>query len=94
MSPYIKREDRIKWRGLIDLLDAVFKTVPEERVDGEMNFVISTLLNRVYERDGKRCYKDFNRMMGVLSCATHEAYRRRIGPYEDIKIEENGDIVE
>ena len=30
--------------------------------------------------------------MGVLECCKLEFYRRVAAPYEDIKIEENGDV--
>jgi len=31
-------------------------------------------------------------MIGVLECVKQEFYRRKVAPYEDIKIIENGDI--
>lgn len=37
-------------------------------------------------------YADFNTVIGVLECAKLELYRRMVAPYEDQKIEENGDV--
>ena len=31
-------------------------------------------------------------MIGALECCKQEYYRAVVGPYEDIKIEENGDV--
>ena len=33
-------------------------------------------------------------MVGVLECAKLELYRRMAAPYEDEKIEDNGDVYE
>ena len=35
---------------------------------------------------------NYNRSMGVLECIKSEWYRRQVGPYEDKKIRENGDV--
>jgi len=37
-------------------------------------------------------YFHYNRAMGVLASAMQEFYRRRVAPYEDVKIAENGDV--
>lgn len=57
---------------------------------GELNFVISTLLWSIFESDP--CYSKANELLGVLSAATQEFYRRKVAPYEDLKIQQNGDL--
>jgi len=37
-------------------------------------------------------YDDYNTLIGVLENIKLELYRRKIIPYEDIKIKENGDV--
>lgn len=79
--PYIKPEDRVKI-----LLD-------DENISnaGEFNYYISTLINWYIHQKGKS-YSTLNELIGVLECAKLELYRRVAAPYEDIKIEENGDV--
>jgi len=86
--PYIKKEYRPDLDKLINPLITHLKNVPVESQDGQMNYIITRLLKGVY---GKR-YFDLNRAIGVLSCVMLEFYRRVVGPYEDEKIKENGDV--
>jgi hypothetical protein len=58
---------------------------------GELNFVISTLINEYLINKGKN-YNNINEAIGVLECAKLELYRRIASPYEDLKIESNGDV--
>jgi hypothetical protein len=85
--PYIKTEgrERLLNSSLRELLKA-----PDALGAGELNFLISTLLWSVFEKN--RCYQKANELLGVLNAVTMEFYRRKVAPYEDLKIEENGDI--
>jgi hypothetical protein len=58
---------------------------------GELNYVITTLINEYISYNGKN-YNNLNEVVGVLECAKLELYRRIAAPYEDIKIEANGDV--
>ena len=58
---------------------------------GEMNYVISTLIDDYLQEYGKY-YANINEVIGVLECAKLELYRRIAAPYEDEKIETNGDV--
>ena len=87
--PYIKQEDR----DFVDeTLDELIRKMPAMKsdldVDGMANYVIIRILDKLY---GNR-YFELNRAMGVLACAQAEFYRRRAVPYEDKKIEQNGDV--
>jgi len=39
-----------------------------------------------------RKYRDYALVLGCVDSASKEFYRRRIAPYEDKKIHENGDV--
>lgn len=89
--PYINKQDK-------EILDELMKPLLERfkqagvplAYDGEMNYVITKLLLNFYDGYG---YQAYNRAMGVLECAKQEFYRRKIAPYEDEKIKQNGDII-
>ena len=62
---------------------------------GDLHYDIAKLIDLYLSRqvtDEPPHYQDFNDVMGVLACAQAELYRRIIGPYEDTKREENGDV--
>lgn len=58
---------------------------------GDLNFVISTFIAN-YIREKGCNYAVLNEMIGALECAKMELNRVIIGPYEDIKIQENGPV--
>jgi len=68
---------------------------PSLETPGELNYIICKICLEYEEhhmKEGKESYKLHNEIMGVLECAKLEWYRRKVAPYEDKKIEENGDI--
>lgn len=73
---------------LIDTVQLAVQTAGKENVGGIMNYVITKLL------DGTRPqrYSDFDRIIATLECCKLEYYRRKVAPYEDVKIRENGDV--
>jgi len=86
--PYIKQEQRKKWKKIIDETTKNLKDVPDDKKEGELNYLFSTILKKSYSRN----YFSFNRLIGLIECIKLEMYRKIIGPYEDEKIKENGDI--
>ena len=78
--PYIKYERREK----IAMLDNP-KTV------GELNYLITNECAEWIKRNGLS-YSTINEVVGVLECAKLEFYRRIATPYEDKKMNENGDV--
>ena len=58
---------------------------------GELNYQLTSLITR-YETQRGTCYQTMNDIIGALEGAKMEYYRRAIAPYEDIKIDENGDV--
>ena len=91
--PYIKPEDRAYLRPLT----AEFHKT-DIRTPGELNYLISKLCKRFldakkHQGNGNEAnYQAFNDALGALEGAKLELYRRRLAPYEDSKIQENGDI--
>ena len=59
-----------------------------EDQDGALNYAVTRIIKSVYPKK----YFHYNRALGVLSAIAHELYRHIIGPYEDEKIIENGDV--
>lgn len=79
--PYVKSEDRSR----LDKGDA-----PKEA--GELNYAITKLIDEYLKYKGGIRYSHLNEIVGVLECAKLELYRRIAAPYEDKKIDENGDV--
>ena len=60
---------------------------------GRLHYDISQVIDRyLFHQNAQPRYQQFNDVMGVLACAQAEVYRRLIAPYEDKKIQENGDV--
>jgi len=79
--PYIDEVRRVK------LLE--FKHQPQNA--GELNFLITNLITKYIFMKGEK-YQHYNDVIGALEGAKLELYRRKIAPYEDIKMKENGDV--
>lgn len=64
------------------------------RTAGELNYVIHRDISRFLRLCGANTthYEDHNAVIGVLQCVMLELYRRLVGPYEDAKRGENGDV--
>ncbi len=58
---------------------------------GELNYSITLLLISYLETKGEN-YQTYNDMIGALEGAKMELYARKVRPYEDKKIDENGDV--
>jgi len=90
--PYIKKEDRKK-------IDKEIKDLIEKLTNhgcdldpkvGNVNYVLSSIIWTLFDK--KASYTTGNNLMGVLECVKQEFYRRKLAPYEDKKIKENGDL--
>jgi len=83
--PYIteERRDEIEFNGVLDALDSA-----NIKVNGDLNYILFK-----YCKDhivpGYNNYKNF---IGELNECITEIRRRILAPYEDLKIEENGDV--
>lgn len=79
--PYIKQDRRLVLTP---------RCVPAEN-EGDLNFQISTLLNAYMVANGIS-YDRMGDCTAACENAAAEFRRRVMGPYEDIKIAENGDV--
>lgn len=84
--PYIEQSRRDALRPIVG---AIYGTRLETA--GEVNYVITQVLVQYLSKD-RTSYAALNEVIGVLECAKLEVYRRLAAPYEDTKIEENGDV--
>ena len=57
---------------------------------GDLNFVVTRMIDNFLGERGLT-YAHLNEMMGALECCKLELYRKIGGPYEDVKVAENGD---
>ncbi len=86
--PYITQADRDYYNDLVNKLIDLIEVNGGE--SGHLNYVISRLVLAAF---GWRAnYVQANMVVGVLEAAKLEFYRRTVAPYEDKKIEENGDL--
>ncbi len=99
--PYIKQEDRETYeKEIVALVDKLVATARFETISaypGHLNYIITSIVKRAYkgaaEQDNfKLGYSDYAEMISVFENAKLELYRRTVAPYEDKKIEENGDV--
>lgn len=82
--PYIKTENRDKFTEL-------YTNIPELKSPGELNYLI-TIICQDYIEDKGLSYQSLNDVIGALEGCKLEFYRRRVAPYEDMKIQLNGDV--
>jgi len=79
--PYINQDDR----------DSIMAEDKVARTAGELNYRITMQLIDYLNLHGES-YQTYNDIIGALEGAKLELYRRKIAPYEDKKIKENGDV--
>jgi len=84
--PYIKQEDRKDLDPLVHALIIRLK----DRPIGALNYVISKLIWTLFEQC--KSYTRGNALVGCLECIKNEFVRRKLNPYEEKKIQENGDV--
>ena len=82
--PYINQDARVKF----DLLDDL--TIPGS--PGELNYVISSIINKYFLQAGKLNYTKINEVIGALECCKLEVYRRLASDLETFKCAVNGDV--
>lgn len=83
--PYIVSSRREKMDPHLEELANLVKS------GGEINYCIFKLASLLIERMGES-YDNYSMCGSSMEHAKLEWYRRRVAPYEDRKIKENGDI--
>jgi len=87
--PYISKQERALYDEEIDSL--VTKLLPSGNVEPHVTYIVYKLMKELFGRAGFR-WKIKVTPLKILESVKFEYYRRVIGPYEDNKIEENGEI--
>jgi hypothetical protein len=64
----------------------------EPETAGELNFLLTSIVIDYLDSKEKVGYGELNEVIGVLEAMKLEFYRRMAAPYEDEKIEQNGDV--
>lgn len=85
--PYIKPDTRLQFENVLNLLDDHC----DKLFPGDLNFFISSIIWKAFDQDTS--YTKANELIGVLECVKQEFYRRKVVPYEEEKMKENGDIL-
>jgi len=84
--PYLRQQDREKFQSLVNAMH-----LNDIRTPGDLNYLVTHLM-LAYLENTDRKYQNYNDAIGALECAKLELYRRHVAPYEDLKIDENGDV--
>jgi hypothetical protein len=88
--PYINDDRKAAWAPLITMLKSI-QRVNEPMPAGELNYLITELLKH-YVSTHTFNYETLNAAVGAVESAKAEFQRRVVGPYEDTKIKQNGDV--
>ncbi len=86
--PYISKEERKQYHLAVS--NVIHKLDRADWNPGHMNYVMYTILKAAWIRNAS--YNNGNKLMGVLASVSAEFYRRLMVPYEDDKMDENGDV--
>ena len=88
--PYIEIKERKKyWKELDSLIDKL-RSIPKDKQLGHLNYIIYTLVLSLLKPIS---YYRIQNLIGMLECCKQEVIARILRPYEERKIEENGDIL-
>jgi len=79
--PYIKKETRDSFEIGTGKIDS----------PGDLNYILTRVCLEYIDNKGTN-YQIYNDVIGALECCKLEMYRRAVSPYEDQKIQINGDV--
>ena len=100
--PYVERKHRNRFDIHVEkVVDDIARSISDKNVEefdskdvldcsGSLNYVITRICGSFVS--GRVCYSKIAVLTGVLENVKQEFYRRLASPYEDRKIEENGDV--
>lgn len=83
--PYTLKEDRT-------MQDLIGQIVDHIKVKGDLNYTICELVGQLCLRDGGLSYTSTSNWVDGVHGAERELTRRLLGPYEDLKAKQNGDV--
>ena len=81
--PYIKKESRPDMDKIVELMKDI-----GVKANGDLNYI----LYKYCKESINPSYNNLKNFIGELHECTHEIRRRLLSNYEDLKIEENGDV--
>jgi hypothetical protein len=81
--PYVMKHQRGQLDRIVDLMKEL-----DVKANGDLNYVLYAFC----KRHVKPSYNNYKNFCGELTECAVEIRRRMLGPYEDIKIHENGDV--
>lgn len=90
--PYITQNERDKIDNVIDSLITEINKTSDENLSGVLNYTMTRIISASMKNNVR--YNKINNLIGVLECVKMELYRRVAAPYEDKKIDCNGDVKE
>ncbi len=88
--PYISQEDRRIYNAYLYAIFDHLDDLSEEQLAGHLNYCISKICFTLF--DSRPKYVRINTIVGALEGAKQEFIRRKVAPYEDEKIESEGDL--
>lgn len=89
IMPYIKKAHREPFNiGHEGATDGIYFGATNP---GELNYML-TKVCLSYLEHAPLSYQQYNDVVGALEACKLEFYRRAVAPYEDKKIQENGDV--
>lgn len=92
--PYIPQEKRdFIDNEIADLAVKIANFSTQAARPGVMNYAITQLIATVYNLPDKQSYGAYNEITGVLECCKLEFYSTFVSTYEELKRQENGDII-
>jgi len=83
--PYTKQEDRTMGEVISELINHI-------KVKGDLNYVVCEIVGQLCLRDGGLSYTSTSNWIDAVHGAERELTRRLLGPYEDLKSQQNGDV--
>ena len=89
--PYLKSDDKNKLESKASKTYRTLDIGCHCTTAGELNYTITRILQGYLFSNGT-CYQKINDCLGALEGAKLEFYRRTVAPYEDKKIQSNGDV--
>lgn len=83
--PYIKPEDRQKFN------DSAKDIADKATCAGDLNFALTVIIHSYIQKKGLN-YANCNEVIGMIEACKTEFYRKVVAPYEDLKVDQNGDV--
>lgn len=88
--PYLKEKERMLYAKLVNELAERLSLAEGDEIGAHFNFIICSIAHKVCHKGSS--YRHLERIVGAMELAKNEFIARRVRPYEDTKIVQNGDV--